>query len=284
MSASAPPSGPSIIRIEDPKSLDDERLADYRNLKEQTLKAASGRFIAESEMVVRKLLGSALTVRSVLITEPHLERLLPVLRPALPTFVAPQELLDSLAGFHVHRGCLAIGERPCNADVPPGASTVVVLEDLVDVDNVGAMARNAAAFGADALVLSPRAADPFYRKAIRVSMGSVFSLAIARLQRFPDDLATLAARHDLTLVGTVLDDDATPLPEFVWPDKVALLFGSEGPGLSPAARSACRHLVTVPMARDKADSLNVATAGALFLHAAAAARRDRLSRTPIAPE
>jgi tRNA G18 (ribose-2'-O)-methylase SpoU len=259
---------PDVIPVTDAA---DPRLADYRHLKEHTLKETSGRFVAESELVVRKLLASRLAVHSLLVTQLHLDRLAPVLRAEVPIYLADQALLDEVAGFHVHRGCLAVGGRPAPIGVPPGARTVVVLEDLVDVDNVGAIARNAAAFDADALLLSPRAADPFYRKAIRVSMGTVFSLPITRLGRWPEELLALRAHDGLTLVGTVLDENATPLADFRWPERVALLFGAEGPGLAPATKALCDHLITIPMARDKADSLNVATAAALFLHA----RRDR---------
>src|SRR6185295_18008342 len=119
--------------------------------------------------------------------------------------------MDAIAGFHVHRGCLAIGERPAAGRLPEAARVVVAVEDLVDVDNLGSIARNAAAFGAGALLLSPRSADPFYRKAIRVSLGSVFSLPIIRLPRWPDDLRDLRDRHGFSLLGAVLRDDATPL-------------------------------------------------------------------------
>ena len=118
--------------------------------------------------------------------------------------------MDGVAGFHVHRGCLAVGRRPGGARLPADARTVVVLEDLVDVDNLGAMVRNAAAFGADALLLSPRAADPYYRKAIRVSMGSVFTMPIVRAERWPDDLLALK-QQGLSLVAAVLDEAALPL-------------------------------------------------------------------------
>jgi tRNA G18 (ribose-2'-O)-methylase SpoU len=141
----------------------------------------------------------------------------------------------------------------------------VVLEDLTDVDNLGAIARHAAAFGADALVLSPRCADPFYRKAIRVSLGAVFTLQIVRLARWPDDLRALRA-DGIELVGAVLEAGATALARFAPPARAALLFGAEGPGLSPAARALCDHRVTVPMSPG-ADSLNVATAAAIFLYA-----------------
>ncbi len=248
----------------------DPRLDDYRDLKDRALRATGDSFIAESEPVVRKLIESGLPVRSILLTTPHLAHLEAVLPPGVPVYVAPQAVLDGVAGFPVHRGCLAVGQRPVAPQVPPHARTVVVLEDLVDVDNVGAAIRNAAAFDADAVVLSPRSADPFYRKAIRVSMASVFFLPMVRCQLWPEDLRRLRHSHGLSIVGAVLHPQAVPLSSFVWPEKVALLVGAEGPGLSAAARAACDHLVTIPMARAKADSLNVATATGIFLHARAA--------------
>jgi tRNA G18 (ribose-2'-O)-methylase SpoU len=243
----------------------DPRLADYRDLPERRLRVDSGRFVAESERVVRRLIGSGLRVLSVLLTSPRLDTLADALGGPFPVYLASQEVLDRIAGFHVHRGCLAIGERPAEVGVPPGARTLVVLEDLTDVDNLGALARHAAAFGADALVLSPRCADPYYRKAIRVSLGAVFALPVVRLARWPDDLAALRA-DGLTLVAAVLDPAATPLDRFPRPERLALLLGAEGPGLSPAALAHADARVTIPMSAG-ADSLNVATAGAIFLYA-----------------
>jgi tRNA G18 (ribose-2'-O)-methylase SpoU len=255
---------------------DDVRLADYRALKERHLNAESGRFVAESERVVRRLLASALAVRSVLVTPPRLRALEDALatpeaggatRADVPVYVATQPVLDAVAGFHVHRGCLAIGERPTARALPAAARGVVVLEDLVDVDNLGAIARNAAAFGANALVLSPRCADPFYRKAIRVSLGAVFDLPIVRLGRWPDDLDVLR-KLGFSLVAAVLSPTATPLPRFQPPARWALLLGAEGPGLSAEAVLRCHHSVTIPMSTSTgADSLNVATAAAVMLYA-----------------
>jgi tRNA G18 (ribose-2'-O)-methylase SpoU len=244
---------------------DDPRLADYRDLPERRLRAESGRFVAESERVVRRLCGSGLRVESVLLTAPRLATLSDALGGPYPVYLADQEVLDQIAGFHVHRGCLAIGRRPAEVGVPPGARALVVLEDLTDVDNLGALARHAAAFGADALVLSPRCADPFYRKAIRVSLGAVFALPIVRLGRWPEDLAALRARG-IALVAAVLDPAASPLHRFPPPERFGLLLGAEGPGLSAAALAHCDARVTIPMSAG-ADSLNVATAGAIFLYA-----------------
>lgn len=264
---------------------DDPRIADYRKLKERHLSQEGNRFVAESERVVRRLLSSGLPVRSLLVTPPRLAAMADVVPPAgegpYPVYLASQSVIDAIAGFHVHRGCLAIGERPApgSARIPAGARLVVVVEDLVDVDNLGSVVRNAAAFGAGALLLSPRAADPFYRKAIRVSLGSVFLLPIIRLERWPEDLLALRRQKGegdgdrdgqgegtgFTLVGAVIRPGATPIAQLAPPAKTALLLGAEGPGLSPAAVAACDHLVTIPMAPG-ADSLNVATAGAVFLY------------------
>jgi len=258
------------ISITDP---DDPRVAEYVKLKERHLNTLGNRFVAESERVVRRLLSSGLRVRSVLVTPPRLAAMADVLDAGargdgdlhFPVYLASQAVIDGVAGFHVHRGCLAIGERPAPASIPAGARVVVAVEDLVDVDNLGSIARNAAAFGAGALVLSPRSADPFYRKAIRVSLGSVFSLPIVRLPRWPEDLVALRERQGFTLVGAVLGAGATPLGEFEPPPRTILLLGAEGPGLSQAAIAACDRLVTIPMSPG-ADSLNVATAGAVLLY------------------
>jgi tRNA G18 (ribose-2'-O)-methylase SpoU len=248
--------------------VDDPRLADYRHLKDRALSAAGGgRFIAESERVVERLLQSTLAVHSLLLTRARLTTLGPALlaaRRRCPVYLAEQALLNQIAGFPVHRGCLAVGQRPATADIPAGARTLLVLEDLVDADNLGASVRNAAAFGADALVLSPRSADPFYRKAIRVAIGSTFALPIVRLATWPDDLVALKRRLGFHVLGAVVDERAPPLATVRRPERVALLLGTEGPGLSAAARAACDGLLTIPMAPG-ADSLNVATAGAVAL-------------------
>jgi tRNA G18 (ribose-2'-O)-methylase SpoU len=232
---------PSPVEVTSP---DDPRLADYRALKERHLNAQGGRFVAESERVVRRLLASPLPVWSVLVTPPRLRALedaLDARTPTPPVYVASQAVMDEIAGFHVH-------------------------EDLVDVDNLGGIARNAAAFGVDAIVLSPRCADPFYRKAIRVSLGAVFDLPIVRLARWPEDLDLL---RDLgfTLLAAVLAANATPLPRFTTPARWALLLGAEGPGLSPGAVLRCHESVTIPMSTSNGvDSLNVATAAAVLLY------------------
>ncbi|HXI56639.1 MAG TPA: RNA methyltransferase [Polyangia bacterium] len=251
--------------------VDDPRLADYRHLKERQLNAESGRFIAESERVVRRLLESRLRVHSVLATPTRLGTLADALAASavrgdapFPIYVAAQPIMDAIAGFHVHRGCLAVGQRPENATIPPDARTLVVLEDLVDADNLGAIVRNAAALGADVLCLSPACADLFYRKAIRVSIGSVFLLPIVRFTHWPDDLLTLRTAG-FTLVAATPRPTAVPLPTYRRPEKLALLLGTEGPGLSESVLALADQQVSIPMS-PAADSLNVATAGAVLLY------------------
>ena len=260
--------------VENVSDVNDPRLADYRHLKDRDLSAEGARFIAESERVVRRLLASGLTTHSILLTPTRLASLQTMLDDVTcPVYVAEQTLLNEIAGFKVHRGCLAVGQRPSTATVPQTATTIVVLEDLVDADNLGATVRNGAAFGADALVLSPRCADPFYRKAIRVAIGATFTLPIVRLADWPQDLLAFKNQFGFALWGAVLDLNAVPLASLGRPAKVALLLGSEGPGLSAPARAACDQLITIPMAPG-ADSLNVATAGAVALfHLQQAARR-----------
>jgi tRNA G18 (ribose-2'-O)-methylase SpoU len=250
---------------------DDPRIADYRELKERHLNSDGRRFVAESERVVRRLIASGWPIRSLLVTPPRLAALGDVL-PAVealgcPVYVTGQGVMDGIAGFHVHRGCLAIGERPAAPAIPADARLIVALEDLVDVDNLGAIVRNAAAFGADALLLSPRCADPFYRKAIRVSLGSVFTLPIVRVAPggWPQEIVALRERRGFTAIALVLAAGAEPLGELAPPDRTVLLLGAEGPGLSAGAIAACDRRVTIPMS-PAADSLNVATAAAIFLY------------------
>jgi tRNA G18 (ribose-2'-O)-methylase SpoU len=251
-------------------ALDDARLADYRDLQDRRLGEASGKFVAESEVVVRKLLGTDLRVCSLLLTAPRLaalEATLAATEAGFPVYVVPQPVMDQVAGFHVHRGCLAIAERPRAPRIPDDARLVVVLVDLVDVDNLGAMARNAAAFGADALLISPRCADPYYRKAVRTSAGAVLALPIVRARCWPEELLALRDTHGFGLAGAVLGEHAQPLADFAPPARLALLFGTEGPGLDPETQKLCDTLVTIPMATAPGvDSLNVATAAAVFLY------------------
>ena len=257
--------------VEDPA---DPRIAKYSEARDGQLRHA-GLFLAEGRLVVRRLLdGSRLQTRSLLATRPALDDLRDLLlaHPSLPVFEASTEMIRAVVGFKFHRGCLALGDAgpPVPADgviAPAGPRIVLALEDLTDPDNVGAVFRNAAAFGVGGVLLSPGCADPLYRKAIRVSMGATLSTPFART----------AWRHGLdalrgagyTLVAL------TPHPRAEAIDAVAarggssrrlaLILGTEGSGLSEETRQAADLSVRIPMAPG-ADSLNVAAACGIALH------------------
>lgn len=189
---------------------------------------------------------------------------------ATPIYVVPQPVMDAVAGFDVHRGCLAIAERGSPLDwraVAAPARRLVILERVANADNVGAIVRNAAAFAADAVLLGPGCTDPLYRKAIRTSMGAALTVPFASLAPWPDGLAMLRALG-MTIVGLTPCSAAPPLGEVAGAmrgARVALLAGHEGDGLTRDAMAACSQLARIPTT-DAVDSLNVATAVAVALY------------------
>lgn len=248
----------------------DSRLSDYRDLRDvslrRSLESERGLFLAEGEKVVRRAVEAGHRPRSFLMASRWLESLGDVLAawPAVPCYVVSEELAERVTGFHVHRGALASLHRaplPAVADVLAGARRVVVLEDVVDHTNVGAILRSAAALGFDGCLLSPRCADPLYRRAVKVSMGAVFSLPYARLDDWHGAVGRLSAAG-FTTYALTLAPDAVDLDAVVPADRVALLVGSEGPGLSTRWQEAADVRVRIPMAAG-IDSLNVAAATAV---------------------
>ena len=264
--------GMHIERISD---LSDPRLADYRDLTEATLRKRTeltdGLYIAESPKVISTAIEAGHRPRSALL----LEQWLPDLESRLagfdvPVFVGDSALLESLTGFRMHRGAIASMHRPplpTVADVLRDARRVVVLEDIVDHTNVGAIFRSVAGLGADAVLITPRCADPLYRRSVRVSMGTVLQVPWTRLEDWPDGAAQLrtAGFH---IAALALSDTAVPLDAFAAdpPERVALVVGTEGDGLSRAALDVADTIVTIPMLRG-IDSLNVASASAVALWA-----------------
>lgn len=269
------------IRIDDP---DDPRLEDFRAVRERDLVARRGVFVAEGRFVVRTLLTeSAFRARSLLVNDAALEAVRDAVPDSVPTYLVSQPVLDSVAGFHIHRGCLAIGERAERHSLeqlldrlPPSIpSTLVVLEGLSNHDNVGGVFRNALAFGAGAVLLSPGCADPLYRKSIRVSMGAALRVPFASATPWPESLAAIT-RAGFTLVALTPDPDSVDISQAAEtlsrPRRVALLLGAEGDGLSEQALAAAHLRVRIPIARG-VDSLNVASASAVALHRLAAPAR-----------
>ncbi len=262
-----------LVEISDP---DDPRLRDYRDLRDvqlrKDLEAEHGLFLAEGEKVVRRAVESGYDARSFLMAPRWLDGLADVLeRSAAPCYVLGEDLAEQVTGFHVHRGALASLERRPLApveDVLEGARSVLVLEDIVDHTNVGAILRSGAALGFDAALLAPRCADPLYRRAIKVSMGAVFTLPWTRLPEWYDALPALSARG-FTTVALTLADDAVPVEEAVAGlDRVALVLGSEGHGLSERWQDSADRRAIIPM-HEGIDSLNVAAASAVACYVTA---------------
>src|SRR5262245_690413 len=257
-----------LVHITDP---DDPRLADYRNLKDHELRYRAGVFVAEGPTVVQALVRGPLRTRSVLLEENQVGRFadtLAGLSAAVPVFVTRGELVRAVVGFQFHRGCLAIGERE---GMPPVADLLahrllVVLEELRAPDNVGGVLRNARAFGAGGVVLSPGCADPLTRKALRLSGGAALTVPTPRVG---DVEAALRALRDagFTRIALTPHPDADELEALAAdpPARMALLLGTEGGGLTPGTLALTDRRVRIPM-RDGLDSLNVATAAGIALY------------------
>ncbi len=264
-----------VVRIEDPS---DPRLVDYRDLTDVALRRrtepAEGLYIAESAKVIGRAIAAGHRPRSVLVQEKWLSDA-EALAPEAPIYLVDDAVAEKLTGYAVHRGALASMERPALpavADVVAGARLVLVLEDIVDHTNVGAAFRAAAGLGADAVLVTPRCADPLYRRSVRVSMGTVFQVPWTRI---PEGIegGWKAARDTLREAGLhvaalALSEDAVALDAFAAarPEQVALVLGAEGDGLSRNALASADTIVTIPMAGG-VDSLNVAAAASVALWA-----------------
>jgi tRNA G18 (ribose-2'-O)-methylase SpoU len=262
-----------LIEVDDP---DDPRLADYRDLRDVQLRthleAEHGLFLAEGEKVVRRAVEAGFAPRSFLMAPRWLDGLADVLASSdAPCFVVDDDLAERVTGFHVHRGALASLERhplPTLDDVLAEARQVLVLEDVVDHTNVGAIFRCGAAFGFDAVLLAPRCADPLYRRAIKVGMGAVFTMPWSRLPDWYDALPKLTARG-FTTVALTLAPDARAVEEAVAGlDRVALVLGSEGHGLSARWENTADRRANIAMSPG-IDSLNVAAATAVACYVTA---------------
>jgi tRNA G18 (ribose-2'-O)-methylase SpoU len=263
----------ALVEVDDP---DDPRLADYRDLRDVQLRkhveAAHGLFLAEGEKVVRRAVEAGYRPRSFLMAPRWADGLADVLAGCdAPCYLVPEALAERVTGFHLHRGALASFERrplPSVEEVLSGARSVLVLEDVVDHTNVGAIFRSGAALGFDAVLLAPRCADPLYRRAVKVGMGAVFSTPWTRLPDWYDALPDLSARG-FTTVALTLAPDARPVEEAVAGlDRVALVLGSEGHGLSSRWERAADRRAIIPM-RAGIDSLNVAAATAVACYVTA---------------
>ena len=259
----------AVIAIDD---ADDPRIAAFRDIRERDLAGRAGHFVIEGEVVLRTALRSGrFPVEAVLLADKRvagLADLIGALPAKVPVYAAGQAAMDAIAGFPIHRGILALGRRQA-APTPDallgaleGPAVVVALFGIGNHDNMGGVFRNAAAFGAGAVLLGSDCCDPLYRKAIRVSVGAALTTPFAHLAADEDPVALLG-RHGFAALA-LSPSGATPLAKLARPPRSALLLGSEGPGLS-AGLMARAKTVSIPMA-GSFDSLNVATSSGVALY------------------
>lgn len=263
---------PEIVRIED---LHDPALRDYRDLTDVALRRViepkEGLYLAESSKVIARAIEAGHHPRSVLLLDKWLSDVEPIVANFdIPIFVGSAELLESITGFNMHRGALASMTRPKLQPVGAliaDARRVVIIEDIVDHTNVGAIFRAVVGLGADAVLVTPRCADPLYRRSVRVSMGAVLQVPWTRLPEWPEGVEALH-EHGFTIAALALDDSAVDLGDFARnpPEKIAIMVGTEGDGLSRNALRGADVTVTIPM-QGGIDSLNVAAACSVALWA-----------------
>jgi tRNA G18 (ribose-2'-O)-methylase SpoU len=274
-----------IVVVDDPR---DPRLADYARLTDVRLRAAlepaHGLFVAEGDKVIRRAVAAGFQVRSMLVTEDKLAGLADLASACSgPVYLVSAKAAEQVTGYRVHRGALASmarrvlpavtgllsGAHQARDGQPGRPRRIVILEDLVDHGNVGGIFRCAAALGVDAVILSPRCADPLYRRAVKVSMGAVFAIPYARMSDWRGGLAEIRAAG-YTLLALTPDQSAVPLGKLAPAARVALLLGTEGDGLSSRWLTEADTAVCIPMNADAmamgVDSLNVVAAAAIACH------------------
>lgn len=252
------------------ESLDDPRLNVYRSLKTQNLQRDNGLFIAEGPTVVERVLRSDFHVQSVLISDSKFASFEGRLPSDIPVYRLKSDLADSLVGFNFHCGVMASVVRrqpqPLDELLPSAGPALILAGDrIVDPENVGALVRIAAAFGAAAILFGKGSADAFSRRVLRVSMGNVLFLPVLEQVDLSLCLDTLRERHGFQICSTVLDSHATPLSSHTFPERTVLVMGNEYDGISPEIQKAASAKLTIPMLNGT-DSLNVAVSSGIFLH------------------
>jgi len=258
-----------VIHID---SLADPRIAPYLNLKDRELAREGGRFIAEGELVVRRLLDSRISVESLLLAEPKVPELAPLVPQSLPIYSAPAHMVNQIVGFKFHSGVMAVGIRPPKLTLAKAAEswtqprlTLTICPEISNTDNLGSLIRISSGFGIDAMILGENCCDPFYRQSIRVSMGSVFRLPIVQSENLLDDLQLLRQQYRVQMLATVLAETAEPLAHARRPQRIGVLFGNEAQGLRPQHIAASDRRITIPMQLGT-DSLNVSVAAGIVLY------------------
>lgn len=252
-------------------SIDDPRIVAYRDLPRTKLPRTAGLFIAEGRLLVKRLLASEFEVDSILIDENERDWVTDRCDPQTTVYVTPSGMVEQIVGFNFHRGVIACGRRqqPRSAREFVTASrkdaTILVCVDVKDPENLGGIMRSCAAFGVDGVLLNKNCVDPFSRRVLRVSMGSVLKLPIAQSEDLQADLNAIRAEFQFELIAAVLDGKAEKLAGVARSDRVALLVGNEAHGLSEQWCKMCDRQVTIPM-RSGIDSLNVSVATGILLY------------------
>lgn len=253
------------------ESLDDPRLAPYRNVKDRELSRRGGRFIAEGEHVVRRMLAAGIRAESLLLSTRKARAILPLVPADVPVWVAGDSVIQQIIGFEFHSGVMAVGIRPPSPSLEEALPqekprlTAVLCPQVTNIENMGSLIRICAALGADAMVLGERCCDPYYRQSVRVSMGAVFKLPMVQSQDIVRDMDRLRREWRMELAATVLDGSVEPLHHARRGARLGIVLGNEAEGLMPEHVAACDRKVTIPMKRGT-DSLNLAVAAGLFLY------------------
>jgi len=257
-------------------TLDDPRVDQYRSVRDADLRGRRHLCMVESEMVVRRLLASGWEIHSLFLSPQKYERLAPHIQDAsLQVYIADVSLMSTITGFHIHRGTLALVHRPSEDSLNVNSLihalqmkkqiALLLAEGITNVDNMGSLFRNAAAFGVDAIILDGACCDPLYRKAIRVSMGHAFSIPWATTEHWIETLQEVKTRLQVKLIGCETGKSATPMWNVHPTEKVGLILGEEKTGLSPSTIAQCDEIAEIPM-MPHVPSLNVAVASAVGLY------------------
>ena len=258
-------------------SLDDSRIANYRLIADHDALLERELFVAEGRLVVRRLIDlQQWPIDSILLTAPAAESLADAVpRTAAPVYLIEQDVMNEIAGFNIHRGCLALGRRrptpTLDRFVAGPLARVLVLEGVNNPDNVGGLFRSAAAFGVELVVLGPNCGDPLYRKAIRTSMAASLMVPFVQAPQWPGAIRDLRT-DGFTVVALTPNRLVAPIEDVFPHSKLALLVGSEGGGLTPEALRAATIRIRIPMTSD-VDSLNVTTAASIAMYHCFAERR-----------
>jgi tRNA G18 (ribose-2'-O)-methylase SpoU len=260
----------TVVNIQD---LSAPELQVFRTLRQPTEHFRQGIFVAEGEKVVRRLLESPLPVASILLTPSWLDVLRSALearRQPVTAYVAPKTLLETIVGFHLHQGIMAVGRVPEPATIEsvlessPHPFLFVALDGLTNAENLGVLMRSSAAFGTHAIIVGETSSSPYLRRAVRNSMGTVFTMPVVHSADLVSTLRGLQQRG-ITVIAAHPHMDRAILPALDLTGDCCIVFGSEGEGISERVRSACDVQAAVPMQRN-VDSLNVASAAAVFLY------------------